>query len=103
TDIRQELFFRLAQPHELFGVSLPLGNVTAVENQSRHILLELKVDGVELEKPIGLVLAKKLKLDLLGVSPSQAAFELCAYAINCIGMDEVEKILANKGARPIPQ
>src|SRR5690606_40628842 len=67
TDIREELFFGLTQPYQLFRVTLSFRDITAVENEPRKILLILQVDGVELQEPICLVFAEKLKLDLLRI------------------------------------
>src|SRR5690606_25524425 len=61
------------------------------------------VDGVELEKPVRLILTKKLEFNLLCIGTPYAALELRADAIYRIRMDEVEKILSDQGPRPIAQ
>src|SRR5690606_36712294 len=66
-DIRRELFLCLTEPDELFGIALTLGDVAAVENQARHILLKLQVDGVELKEAIGFVLTEELEFHLLRI------------------------------------
>src|SRR5690606_17521853 len=102
-DVRQKLFLGFLQSHKFFGVAFALCNVAAVQNEPVKTDLVLQVDGVELKKLVGTILAEKLDLDLFRVRSFLALLEFFLELVDGVRGYEVKNILSGERLSPIPE